>query len=102
MRTRLLKRGKYQVVQIPPELRFDARVSEVDIERVGEGLVVRPIKQPTRRPFTHVLEKFKGFSPGLADEIRRIGERCAALPVLDERAADEILDYDENGIPHRR
>jgi antitoxin VapB len=99
MRTRLLKRGKYQVVRVPPELRFDPVVSEVDIERVGDDLIVRAIKQPTRRPLAHVLENFRAFSPGLADEIRDIGERCASLPVLDERAADEILDYDENGIP---
>lgn len=28
-----------------------------------------------------------------------VGRRVAALPVLDERSADEILGYDENGLP---
>lgn len=35
----------------------------------------------------------------LADELNEIGLRCASLPVLDERPADEILGYDEAGTP---
>jgi antitoxin VapB len=33
------------------------------------------------------------------DELAEIARRCAALPVLDRRPADEILGYDENGLP---
>ena len=36
----------------------------------------------------------------LADELDNIGQRCAKLPVLDERPADEILGYDGCGVPH--
>jgi antitoxin VapB len=35
----------------------------------------------------------------LAEELNEIGRRCAALPVLDPRPADEILGYDEHGLP---
>ncbi|MEO7158239.1 MAG: type II toxin-antitoxin system VapB family antitoxin [Vicinamibacterales bacterium] len=35
----------------------------------------------------------------LSDELREIGARCAALPTLDDRTEDEILGYDENGLP---
>jgi antitoxin VapB len=35
----------------------------------------------------------------LAERLMEIGRRCAALPVLDDRSADEILGYDENGLP---
>jgi antitoxin VapB len=35
----------------------------------------------------------------LLEEIRAISRRCAALPTLDTRSEDEILGYDENGIP---
>ena len=35
----------------------------------------------------------------LADELDAIGKQCAALPVLDARGPDEILGYDENGLP---
>jgi antitoxin VapB len=36
----------------------------------------------------------------LADELMEIGARCAALPELDTRSADQILGYDEHGLPH--
>jgi len=35
----------------------------------------------------------------LADELDQIAEHCASLPVLDARRAEEILVYDENGLP---
>jgi antitoxin VapB len=35
----------------------------------------------------------------LADELDAIARECAALPVLDRRPADEILGYDEHGVP---
>lgn len=38
-------------------------------------------------------------APRLAEEILEIGKRCAALPDLDERSPDEILGYDEHGLP---
>ncbi|MFN2426735.1 MAG: type II toxin-antitoxin system VapB family antitoxin [Candidatus Binatia bacterium] len=35
----------------------------------------------------------------LAEELDRIALHCASLPVLDNRTADDILGYDENGLP---
>jgi len=35
----------------------------------------------------------------LAAQLLEIADHCAALPVLDKRSADEILGYDENGLP---
>ncbi len=35
----------------------------------------------------------------LVDELNEIALRCASLPVLDNRSADEILGYDDNGLP---
>jgi hypothetical protein len=35
----------------------------------------------------------------VADEIMRISHRCRALPERDQRCADEILGYDERGLP---
>ena len=37
----------------------------------------------------------------LSAEIMEIGKRCASLPDLDTRTADEILDYDAHGLPRR-
>jgi antitoxin VapB len=36
---------------------------------------------------------------GLAYEILEIGKRCAALPDLHQRSAEEILGYDKHGLP---
>jgi antitoxin VapB len=35
----------------------------------------------------------------LVEEIMGIGKHCAALPLLDPRSADEIIGYDERGLP---
>lgn len=35
----------------------------------------------------------------LREEILKIGRRCAALPRRDQRSDEEILGYDERGLP---
>lgn len=35
----------------------------------------------------------------IADEIMKISIRCKALPERDRRVADEILGYDQTGLP---
>ena len=35
----------------------------------------------------------------LADDLNAIALHCAALPELDARTADDILGYDEHGLP---
>jgi len=35
----------------------------------------------------------------LREELQDIRERCANLPILDDRSTDEILGYDEIGLP---
>lgn len=44
-------------------------------------------------------ERKKDDVERLVAEVMEIGRRCAALPVLDPRSADEIIGYDENGLP---
>ena len=36
----------------------------------------------------------------LTSQLEHILRRVDQLPILDSRTADEILDYDENGLPH--
>lgn len=47
------------------------------------------------------LERIRGHHRGrrLANELGEIAQRCAALPVIDSRPDDEILGYDERGLP---
>jgi antitoxin VapB len=35
----------------------------------------------------------------LADRLMEIGQHCASLPVLDDQTPEEILGYDDNGLP---
>jgi antitoxin VapB len=35
----------------------------------------------------------------LADELDEIARQCARLPVKDSRTPEEILGYDERGVP---
>lgn len=47
------------------------------------------------------LERIRRRRTGrdLADELDEIALHCASLPVLDERAAEDILGYDARGLP---
>lgn len=40
-----------------------------------------------------------GTEIGIADRLRRLAEDVATLPVLDPRHADELVGYDEHGLP---
>ena len=44
------------------------------------------------------LKGRRGRRP-LREELRAIAQRCAALPTLDDRSADDIVGYDEHGSP---
>lgn len=35
----------------------------------------------------------------LVEDLDAVAERCSALPVLDPRPVDEILGYDDDGLP---
>jgi antitoxin VapB len=63
----------------------------------GESITVA-----VRRAAEERLRRLRGqrSGRGLAPEILEIGRRCAALPDLEKRTADEILGYDEKGLPH--
>lgn len=63
----------------------------------GESLT-KAVTSALREQLERVTARGGGRS--LADELDEIAERCAALPVLDSRTPDEILGYDESGLPH--
>ncbi|MBI4774174.1 MAG: type II toxin-antitoxin system VapB family antitoxin [Deltaproteobacteria bacterium] len=47
------------------------------------------------------LERLKGrrMVSDTAQEIMKISERCSMLPDQDPRSPEEILDYDDFGVP---
>jgi len=62
----------------------------------GEGVTMA-----VRRSAEERLQRLRSRKAGrnLASELLDIGAHCAALPELDSRKADDILGYDENGLP---
>ena len=64
--------------------------------RTGETIteaVIAALRERLRR------ETGKARVQRVSEELGRIGSRCAALPVLDARAAEDIIGYDEDGLP---
>jgi antitoxin VapB len=63
----------------------------------------RPIDKEVILLLEQLLAKGAATAPQSPEErfaaIMEISRRCAALPELDPRSADEIVGYDENGWP---
>jgi antitoxin VapB len=57
--TRAFRNGNSQAVRIPADLAFERTDMELEIERVGAELRIRP----ARRSLSGVLSKFAKFSP---------------------------------------
>jgi hypothetical protein len=56
-----------------------------------EGILMRlSIKHP---------EAGRSGLPNLEEELLAISDRCARLPDFDTRPPDEIIGYDEHGVP---
>jgi antitoxin VapB len=60
------------------------RVRDPVVEEIVERMRQQPLPDPQR----------------VSVAIREIQESLAKLPVLDPRTPDEILGYDESGLPH--
>lgn len=74
MLTRLFKSGNSLAVRIPKELGFSAAMQDVEIERQGEALIIRPVQ---RRKLAGVGAKFAAFTPDFMAEGRECHEQKA-------------------------
>lgn len=57
--TRVFKNGNSQAVRIPSDLAYERSDVELEIERIGEEIRIRP----ARRTLGDVLKKFAQFGP---------------------------------------
>ena len=57
--TRVFKNGNSQAVRIPAELAYERSDIDVEIERIGDEIRIRPV----RRSLAGVLAKFAQFAP---------------------------------------
>jgi antitoxin VapB len=72
------------------------RLARVLSQRTGESITVA-----TRRALEERLRRLGGDlrKAALLDDLAASRRRWSALPVLDPRSADEIVGYDDAGLP---
>jgi antitoxin VapB len=75
--TRIFKNGNSQAVRIPAELAYERTDIDVEIERVGDEIRIRP----ARRSLAGVLAKFAKFSPDFLAEGRGDQEQAEREPL---------------------
>ena len=79
-------------------------IKHPEAERLARALAARTgesITQAIKKALEERLlrEEGKRKVAQLSDDLLEIGKRCAALPDHDGRSAEEIIGYDERGLP---
>ena len=78
-------------------------IKDPETDRLARALAAatgESLTEAIRRALQDRLERETQRSrPGIAAEIHRIQERLARLPVLDQRSAEAIVGYDDQGAP---
>ena len=69
--TKAFKNGNSQAVRIPADLAYERMDMELEIERQGDEIRIRP----ARRTLDGVMSKFAAFSPGFMQDGREEQEQ---------------------------
>ena len=80
-------------IENPEAERLARELARITGESVTEALATALRDRPDRE-MGRAYERERKL-----DGIREIQREVAELPVLDDRTPDEILGYDENGLP---
>jgi antitoxin VapB len=73
------------------------RLARAVARRTGETLtqaVVNALRERLERE-----QRKDQTIESLVEDVMEIAHHCASLPLLDPRTADEIIGYDEHGLP---
>jgi len=79
-------------IKHPDADKLARRLAEITGQSITAA-VVTSLREQLRR------ETGRASAHRLGDELRAIGNRCAALPDYDKRTPEEIIGFDEHGIP---
>ena len=79
-------------------------IRNAEAERLAEQVTALTGETKTlavTRALRDRLDRLRNRRSGrrFADDLDEIARRCASLPVIDDRSPEEILGYDENGVP---
>ena len=73
----------------------EAHALASELARIENKSLTEVVKEALREKLVRQQDQRRR----LADRLMEIGARCSRLPVLDPRSPDEIIGYDENGVP---
>ena len=76
-RTKVFRNGNSQAVRIPADLAYNQPDTEVEIERFGDELRIRPLRQS----LAGVLERFARFDQSFMAEGRGEHEQAERAPL---------------------
>lgn len=81
----------------------------INVKNARADDLIRALTRITKQSITKIIidalqeklnkEQNKRLAPHLQEEILTIGHRCAHLPVIDKRSPEDILGYNQNGLP---
>ena len=79
-------------------------IKDPETEKLARALAARTgetITIATRRALEERLKRtgLQAKKAALIEDMEAMQRRLSALPVLDSRSPDEIIGYDENGLP---
>lgn len=80
-------------IKAPEADRLARQLTAVTGETITDAVIVAMRERLARE------ERKRQDKAALLEEIRAISHHCASLPVLDTRTEDEIMGWDENGLP---
>lgn len=75
--TRVFKNGNSQAVRIPAEIAYQRTDVDLEIERVGDEIRIRPVRKSLRG----ALAAFAAFSPDFMSEGRGDQEQAERDPI---------------------
>ena len=87
------------MITLQPETEQLARLVAARRGTTPEAVVRDGVEAEARAAGVGPIERDPGEPKATIDELMAIAEHCASLPLLDPRTRDEIIGYDENGLP---
>jgi antitoxin VapB len=80
-------------IKAPEADRLARRLAETTGETITETVIIAMRERLAREERKH------RNVDALLEEVRAISHHCASLPTLDGRSEDEIMGWDDNGLP---
>jgi antitoxin VapB len=97
-------KGISRIITSVYNLEMALSIKDPEADRLARELAARTGETLTEAVVVALRERLArqagrtGVTP-LRDELAAIRRRCAALPASDDRSAEEIVGYDERGLP---